>query len=176
MEPASFNLRGNSRRSVPQIEVGAAHAPPFEPFEGTRPSVDPNVHGLCSADGVEGCDPLEGMAEPVMTGPVTDVFLRSPDLISLRKEDLRAPAAAVGRTAIEEVECESSGSSSEDAKASESGVERPNLILSALIAVGPKPERLTVLAAMLEFRVPKVIVKRFVGVVGQVEVSCWERL
>jgi len=97
--PASFNLRGSSRRSAPQMELGAAHAPPFEPLEGTRPSVDPNVHGLCSIEGVEGCDPFEGI-----TGPVMDAFLRSPDLISLKKEDLRAPAAAVGRTVTDAAE------------------------------------------------------------------------
>jgi hypothetical protein len=95
--PASFSLRGRSRRSAPQIELGAAHAPPFEPFEGTRPRADPKVHGVCSVEGVEGCDPLVSRTGPGPE-PVTEAFLRSPDLISLRKEDLRTPAAAVGRT------------------------------------------------------------------------------
>jgi hypothetical protein len=36
--------------------------------------------------------------------PVIDGFLRSPDLISLRNEDLRMLVAAVGRTVTEEAE------------------------------------------------------------------------
>ena len=36
--------------------------------------------------------------------PETGAFLRSPDLISLRNEDLRIPAAAEGRTVTDEAE------------------------------------------------------------------------
>ena len=39
---------------VPQIELAIAQTPPLEPFDGTRPSADPKVHGLCSAEAFEG--------------------------------------------------------------------------------------------------------------------------
>jgi hypothetical protein len=108
--------------------------------------VDPKVHGLCSVDGVEGWEPVVGIK-----GPVIDGFLNTPDLISLRKEDLRIPVAAFGRAVPDEAELASSGcSSSEDPSASESGVERPNLILSARMVGGPKPGRLIVLVVILK--------------------------
>lgn len=82
------------------MEVGDAQAPPAEPFDGTRPSADPKDQGLCSADGVLGCDTFE-----TIIGPVREPFLRSPDLISLRNEDRRGlPAEALGRTVEDEAE------------------------------------------------------------------------